>query len=338
MPAHVVVPLPWTQPYWFNEASVWIHVELERRGIHIIGSIEQQHLSPWSTVLRVPTDAGNIFFKATAPVNVYEVALTETLALWRPGYIVPVLASDRERGWMLMPDGGTRLREIIRADHDIRHWYQVLQVYVELQIEMSPRVDDLLALGVPDRRLATLLLQYEQLLTDHELLRIDLSQGLTTEQHRRLIQLVPCVAERCEQLAQYRIPETLHHGDFGDGNVFMQDGRCRFFDWGDACIGHPFFSLRTTLVSLEFSLGLEEDSPALASVVEFFLKLWTHYGSIEHLHVAYKLSQQLAAVNGALAWHRVLEHVAPAIREKYNHVVPSLLQEFLILYDNSESP
>jgi hypothetical protein len=36
-----------------------------------------------------------------------------------------------------------------------------------------------------------------------------------------------------------------------------------FVDWGDSCVSHPFYSLRTVLVSAEISLGLEENSPDL---------------------------------------------------------------------------
>ncbi len=64
----------------------------------------------------------------------------------------------------------------------------------------------------------------------------------------------------CEQLVQYHIPETLNHGDFHYGNVFVRGGRFSFIDWGDSCVSQPFYSLRTVLVSAEISLGLEENS------------------------------------------------------------------------------
>ncbi|MBI3459947.1 hypothetical protein HY009_03340 [Candidatus Acetothermia bacterium] len=59
--------LPWTQPSWLEEAHYWIHTQLERQGIRVNGLIEQPHVRPWSTVLRVPTTEGNIYFKATMP-------------------------------------------------------------------------------------------------------------------------------------------------------------------------------------------------------------------------------------------------------------------------------
>jgi hypothetical protein len=45
------------------------------------------------------------------------------------------------------------LRDAIRPTRDIRPWLPVLPRYAELQIEMAEHVPELLALGVPDRRL-----------------------------------------------------------------------------------------------------------------------------------------------------------------------------------------
>src|SRR3954454_12672731 len=71
--------LPWTQPGWREQAEAWVHAELTRRGIRVDGEIEQPHLRPWSTVLRVPTSAGDYFFKATSPLLAHEPALTQWL-------------------------------------------------------------------------------------------------------------------------------------------------------------------------------------------------------------------------------------------------------------------
>ena len=61
--------IPWTQPGWIEQTSLWVHAELERRGIKVSGPIEQPHSRPWSSVLRVPTMEGAIYFKAFSPVN-----------------------------------------------------------------------------------------------------------------------------------------------------------------------------------------------------------------------------------------------------------------------------
>jgi hypothetical protein len=77
--------IPWTRPGWFEQVSFWVHVELERWGIEVRDPIEQPHSRPWSTVLRVPTGEGDIYFKAVSPVHPYEPALLGSCAASDPG-------------------------------------------------------------------------------------------------------------------------------------------------------------------------------------------------------------------------------------------------------------
>jgi hypothetical protein len=86
--------LPWTRPGWFEQASAWIHAELEHQDIRVSGPIEQPHVRPWSTVLRVPTAEGNLYFKATSPVLAHEPALTQALSRWQPDCMPQVMATD----------------------------------------------------------------------------------------------------------------------------------------------------------------------------------------------------------------------------------------------------
>lgn len=321
--------IPWTGPGWFEPASAWVHAELELQDITVSGPIEQPHSRPWSTVLRVPTVEGNIYFKAVSPVDPYEPALLGALARWRPERVPRLLSVDAGRGWVLMRDAGQRLRELIRPTRDMRPWLPVLPHYAEMQIELAQRGPDLLALGVPDRRLPVLPSLYEPLLADVEVLRIDQRPGLTRQQYERLLEMSWRVAELCERLDDYRIPETINHGDLNDGNVFVGDGHPIFIDWGDACVSHPFYSLRTVLVSAEISLGLEENSPELRPLRDAFLEPWTRYGSRKDLLAALDLAGRLASINGALTWHRLVSKLEGATREEYAEPVPALLQEFL---------
>lgn len=327
--AYQQVATPWTQPGWFEQASLWIYAELAARGIDVTGSIEQPRAYPWSTVLRVPTSHGTLFFKASSPVDPFEPAVLETLARWRPDCTPRLVSIDAGRGWMLMRDAGRMFRQDIRPARDMRPWLAVLPLYAELQIELAERVPELLALGVPDRRLAMLPRLYGPLLADRETLRIGREPGLTLEQYRRLVLLTPRVAELCARLAEFSIPESLNHGDLNDGNILVGDGRTVFIDWGDACVSHPFFSLRTVLVSAEISLELEDNSPATQPLRDAYLEPWTRYETRQRLLRALELSSRLASINGALTWHRLVSRLEQQPRDDYAEPVPALLQEFL---------
>lgn len=324
---------PWLRAGWLDDASEWIRDSLQARNMRLTGELDSFYTRPWSNVIRVPTSAGHVYFKAVAPAVKHEVVITAALNQLQPTFTLPVLAMDAERGWLLMPDGGTRLREIIRESRMYRHWEDVLRIYAGIQIDMANHVQEMLALNMPDRRLAALPALFAQLLEDSTTLRIDRENGLTADEHRRLLAMKPQLAAMCEQLANYDIPETLNHGDLTDGNVFMADGRPRFFDWGDSVVSHPFYSLRTAFVSLYFSLGLDVEvgGPEFDHLRNVYLETWTRFAPHEKLVEAFKLSQQLAAVNGALGWHRVVSTLNEAEREEYAGPVPALLQEFLTL-------
>ncbi|MBI4785934.1 MAG: aminoglycoside phosphotransferase family protein [Chloroflexi bacterium] len=321
--------LLWEQPEWLAQAHAWIHGELERQGVRVSGAIEQPHVRPWSTVLRVPTTAGVVYFKATAPYLAREAALMQALSRWRPDCIPRVLAADVERGWMLMEDCGTRLRSVLEVDRDLRHWHRVLPIYAELQIELASRRDELLALGALDRRLAVLPERYAELLADRGAMGIGWSGGLTPEEYARLHSLAPQVAEMCAQLADYRIPETLDHNDLHDNNILVRDGRYVLFDWGDACVAHPFFSMLVVPRAAAHRLGLAQNDPELARLDEIYLEPWARYGSREDLRAAMTVARRLAMISRVLNWRSVLSNAPESFKQEFAGQVPEWLQEFL---------
>lgn len=240
-----------------------------------------------------------------------------------------VLAIDSEHGWMLLVDGGAPLRGLLRSPGDLRHWRRVLPLYAEAQIALAGRCHELLALGALDRRLAVLPAQYEWLLADTATLRIGQPAGLTAGEYRRLRALAPRVAALCERLAGHRVPETLHHDDFHDGNIFVRDGRYTFADWGESCAAHPFFTLVVTLRSVAYRLGRVESDREVARLRDVYLEPWARYASREHLLVACELARRLGMVCRALTWHRVVSGLEEPLKGGHAEAVPGWLREFL---------
>jgi hypothetical protein len=229
----------WLDPAWRAGADGWIGEQLGRLGVSRVGAFDQVHERPWSTVIRVPTEIGSVFFKAVASPLRHEAALTELLGSRRPDCIPAPLAVDRERGWMLMEDGGQTLRELIAAERSLGRWASVLPLYASVQIDLAGSVSELVALGVPDLRLDVLPTKVEAML--------DEMVDLPDDERRRLAGSLPWVRESCERLAAAGIPETIQHDDLHDAQVFVRDDRYLLLDWGDSCISHPFFSLAVTL-------------------------------------------------------------------------------------------
>lgn len=328
---------PWEQAGWPERAHAWIRAQLVLRDLRVAGAIETVHTRPWSIILRVPTTRGNFYFKALPDLFAYEAKLMQALAQWHPDSIPELVGVDITRGWMLMADGGERLREIVRATRDPSPWFQILPQYVALQSALSLRLDELLAMGLPDYRPRALPAHYETLLQDTPILRLDQPKGLTSEEYARLRALAPQVAAWSAQLSAINIPDSLDHGDLHDGNVFVRDGHYTFIDWGDCAVAHPFFSMRVVLIGNENSLGLPDLDPSLAPLRDAYLSAWTSYASMPELRRAFKLSHWLANLAGALKWYGFVANVSDELREEFASPVPELLRGLLI-FDTAQYP
>jgi hypothetical protein len=294
----------WLDPSWRAEAEAWI-----RERIEVAGAIEQPHVYPWSTVLRVPTAEGPLWFKATTPeVHGFEPRLTEILAKTRPDRVTELVEIDARRAWMLMRDAGTRLRELEPPDPGA--WEAILPQYAELQIAVAPRAAELLALGVPDERPAAIPDKVEKLLEDDGALMLGESAGLTADQRDELRRRLPDLRALVEELEAFGIPETIQHDDLHDGQVFVQDGHWRILDWGDGCISHPFHTLTVTLRALAWRHGIEPGSERLLRLRDAYLE---PFGAPA---TAADLAYRTGTLGRALAWHRYVSAAAPGEREQ----------------------
>ncbi len=323
--------LPWVQPEWLARATSWIAARLDEGGLGLSGEIEQPHVRWWSTVLRVPTNAGDLWFKANAPPHAFEAGLIAILERIAPGRVPEPVALDPHRGWLLMRDGGARLRELIHSSADLHHWQELLPLYAELQLAGAPAVDALFAAGVPDERLALLPAHLERLLDDAEAILLGREHGVSADERERLRALLPTFSSSCEQLAAYGIPETLQHDDLHDGNVFVRDGRHLFFDWGDSCVSHPFHTLVVTLRALAHRLEIPPGAPELHRLRDAYLEPFSIYGTREELDAAADLAHFTGTAARALNWHRFIHAREPEFRTDDEDAVPYGLRRLLDL-------
>ena len=326
----ISLPRPWADPAWFDQVRAWIEASLEARGQGLV-SLDPPRIRPWSVVMRLQASAGPCFFKAPAPASIYEAGLSQALLRHRPGVMPALLAVDAARGWMLMADGGETLRARLQSDRDLSYWLRLLPDYATLQRDMAGHVDEMLALGVPDRRLARLPALYAGLLADTDDLRLGQPDGLSQAEHRRLLDLRPRVADMAAELASYGLPETIQHDDFHDGNIFVHDGRYQFFDWGDACITHPFCTMLVSLRSTAARFDLPTTAPELARLRDAYLAPWSASAPPHHLLAAADLAQRLGALCRVLSWQSALAGAAEPDRAPHQEAVPGWLQEFLAI-------
>jgi hypothetical protein len=176
----------------------------------------------WSTVWRTPD---GLWRKQCKGSWRFEARLTAALAARWPDRMAEVV--DHGDDWLLTRDAGTQIAE------DDPQWPEVMRLYAELQRGEAAHVEEHVAAGVPDLRLARLPERYAQLLDEVD--------------DARLRQFEPRFAELCMELAARAVPETIQHDDLHQFNVYIRDGRPRILDWGDSSVAHPYFSLVATL-------------------------------------------------------------------------------------------
>jgi len=186
--------------------------------------------------------------------------------------------------------------------------------YALLQQALTGRAEELLALGVPDRRPRTLPAAFELFERDKALLRVGEEDGLSVAQYARLLGMREQLEEWCAALEASGPPASIEHGDMHSANVFYGPrGELKIFDWGDATLSHPFFSLIVPLRVLGYELeqqdGRErrEDDPDLEWARRAYLEPWTEHAPIAELLEIWDIALRVGALQRSLTWHAVLK-------------------------------
>jgi hypothetical protein len=297
-------------------ALAWVDERVDRRG-----DVEEVRRTAWSWVVKVPTAAGAVWFKATHGGVRHEAALTAVLAGLVPESVLVPLAVEPERGWQILPDAGPTLRAAGTVP-DARHWELFFQSYALLQRAVEPKADDLLAAGAPDMR--------PEVMPD--LLAAFLAEppaDLSTEAHAGLTALSPEYADWAAALAGGGIAASIQHDDLHDANVVVAGDRYRFFDWGDASVAHPFASLLVALRVAAYRFGLPAGDPQILRFRDAYLEAWSGEHGGAHLRDQARLATAVAKVARAAAWRRALAGAGPAALAEDGDAVAGWLAELL---------
>lgn len=317
---------PWERVGWFATATAWVERQVSGHGWRATGPFVQFHARGWSSVLYLPTSAGNVYFKAVTPVFGFEPPLTALLAELLPLQTPRVLALDDARHWLLLADAGEPLRAVIRATRDPKPYTEMLSAWARCQVALLHHVERLAATGLPDNRLVRLAVAAADMLGDADGLLVGRPGGLTRDEYEQLCALD--VADLAARLADFGIPESLVQEDCHPGHWIAGADGPIFFDWGDCCLGHPFFSLMMALRWGRLVVGY--DAATLDRLRDAYLSQWSAYGSLERLREAYQLAWRLAPLMRALTWRRMVSHQEPSARWQYEDAPPYWLRLFLL--------
>jgi hypothetical protein len=236
--------------------------------------------------------------------------MTAALAARSPDLVAGVLAVDLGRSWLLTADAGVAIGEL---GNPPERWAEVLPRYAELQRRETDHVEEHLALGVPDLRLAALPQAFDDLLArDLPLPREEIAAARTL---RRDLETL------AGELARAGVGPSVEHADLHLRSVFDLHGQLRVLDWGDASVGHPFVSLVVTFASLREANGLAPDDPWFRRLRDAYLEPWG-----TGLVPAFELAQRLGAVTRAVGWGRHWTAMGPGAFPGFDEQFPGVLR------------
>lgn len=298
----------WYRPGWYAQTARWMEDRFDERGILMTTPIEQLRSWERSAILRAQTSFGQIYFKALPPMFRHEAPLVKWLAHNYPNDFPKPIVVDGWRRWLLMPDYGTQTLDKVR---DIDQWEAALRHLAELQISISVRLNELIGLGCPDRRLYHLAAAIEPLLMSSASALSGDNLQLSDDQLEALRARIPAYKQACIDLTAYGIPASLEHGDFWGGQIVVSSRKPIFIDWSDSSISHPFFSLY-------FLHDADIELPDVLDVRErlrdAYLQPWRAYEPLDKLIQAYELAMRLAPLHHALIYH---QHILPHMQNRW---------------------
>jgi len=295
----------WTDPHTIARAHAWLREAAERAGRHVTGPIEQPHVRPWSTVFRATTGRGPVYLKLCGPSQAHEPALTVLLAAAVPALVPQVLGVHPLEPWMLLADGGDKLRDVLAPPDRLPVWAEVLPRYAALQRSLLGHEDAIRATGTPDHGLGRLVADFRVVLDDERVLAPSASTFDETAR-TRLLALLPTIEGEAHELAASGIGSTIQHDDLHDANLLMKEGRAIVFDWGDASLTHPFLSLGVALEASADRAGVATDHPSIVRLRDAYLEPWSTSLPGPALARAAAIGGRLSTLTRALSWHRVV--------------------------------
>lgn len=297
---------PWARPGGPAEALAWATGQLAEHRTEVTGPAEQIKSWNLSAIWRMPTTNGTAWLKCVPEFFAHEGAIIE--AVGTP--LAPHLLAA-EPGRILMA-------EIPGEDHHDATG-GILRPMVDLlvaeQVRWLGRVDELLALGLPDRRLPVIAPRIAEVAEAY-------ADELAPDERRALRRLLDTLPARIAELDACGIPDTLVHGDFHSGNVRGEADALVILDWGDSAVGHPL----TDALAFTRALGTADR----AAAEQHFVHAWQ--GALPGCDPvrAAEVLAPMSALIGAVQYADFVDAIEPDERVYHLCDVSELLRQAVV--------
>ena len=299
----VPATLPWYRPGWYSRTCDLLDGVLAKHGMTRTARPAQQKHWSISALASVPTTDGDVWFKQVPPFMAHEGRLTEWLAARLPGAVPDIVATGDD--WSLARAFPPAI------DHAVhKSPYRLL---AELQLDASGHVDDLIALGCPDRTLPRMSEELAALVERDDAVEADLRE--------RLLGALPEIQSLIGDLENAGVGPSIVHGDLHAGNwLRREDGSWLIFDWTDGCVAHPFMDLGVMLNA--------KDDLRRARVDEYTTP-WRDAVGDTTVQRCLTLASSIAFGYHAVSYLRIVDNLEGADAEWWRPVISSYLRRLL---------
>jgi hypothetical protein len=276
----------------------WARARLAERGLRPAAPPTQVRTWNLSSLWRVPVEGQTAWLKVVPHFFAHEGAL---LALMAGARVPTVLGHD---------GGRMLLAEIAGEDlyaAELPLLQEMVNLLVELQRSWRGRVEELLALGLPDWRAPALRAAIADVVERTR-------EEIAAEDRVTLADFVRGLPGRFDDVAGCGLKDSLVHGDFHPGN-FRGDGRSlTLLDWGDSGVGHPLLDQPAFLDAIP--------AAAVGAVRAYWLQQWREAVPGSDPARASVLLAPIAAARQAVIYRRFLDNIEPS-EQPYHRADPA---------------
>ena len=298
---------------WRREAETWIAEQLAAADHQIIGVVEQRRIRPWSTQLVVPTDVGQMWFKANCPSMAFEPLLHAELGRLAPDAVDAPFAIDAARGWMLTVDRGATLGD--GTEPSVDDWRQLLAEAAGIQRILSAHREELLATGLPDCSPATVPERFDRTVDTFEQLPDEHPSYVSPDLAVQLRKSRPAIVDAAQALAESsHLPSsrfvtkcTVSPTKAGQIVTNLEEGAglLRIFDFGDAQWAHA-----AEVLSVPYGWITSRTQLSWSDVVGAYCDEWNL--APDDLTLQWDATALTQPVNRALTWWACLTDATAA--------------------------
>jgi hypothetical protein len=296
---------PFTRLGWIDEAEAWIQASVPDRILEFSEDVRGFNLQGRFALVRFETAQGSTYWlKATGAPNIHEFTVTNTLSLYFPSYLPPLIAAREDWNAWVMEDCGRPLSE----SASLRSFEQTIDSLAGLQKASVPYLEELMASGCWDQRVPVLRAHLGEMTRYlEEMMREQTSTKAAPLSSERLHEIGDLLDRACALIQNDGLPDTLIHNDMNGNNVLFDGSRAVFTDWAEASIGNPFFTFHHLL-----GQALWEDPTWAPGLTAAYKKHWRTVLSDFQMERALALTRPLAIVS-------YLYGRDPSFRSDYRH-------------------